>query len=333
MTSRTRYFVIASLLVLFIGVGAGLVAYYVGFQTSALFADDGPDELQFVPPDATLVAFANVHAIMTSDLRERARRALPRLPNGQEQFRNETGINVETDVDRVVACLGRPAEGGEGAGRAGLVLARGRFDAVRIESLMRDHGANVGDYRGVRLITGAESPAHAGGLSLAFIEPGLVGVGSASLVRAAIDLKKGGKSVTTNDDMMKLVRSLDAGNAWAVGRFDALASQARLPSSLAAQLLPITWFAASAHVVNGGLRGRLRAETRDEASANNLRDVVRGFLALAKLRAGSKPDLQTLVQSLDLGGTGTTVALSFSLPVEIFDLLGAAGGQGILKPR
>ncbi len=188
---------------------------------------------------------------------------------------------------------------------------------------MRDHGANVGDHGGVRLITGAESSTHPGGLSLAFIEPGLVGVGSTALVRAAIDLKNGGKSVTTNDDMMRLVRSLGAGNAWAVGRFDALASQAKLPGGLAAQLRPITWFAASAHV-NGGLRGVLRAETRDEASANNLRDVVRGFLALAKLQAGSRPDLQTLVQSLDLGGAGTTVALSFSLPVEMFDRLGAA---------
>ena len=329
MTSRTRYFVIASLLVLLIGLGAGLVAYYGGFPTSAFFAGDGPDELQFVPPDATLVAFANVREIMTSDVRDRARRALPRLPNGQEQFRNETGINVETDIDRVVACLSRSSDGGQGAA---LVLARGRFDAVRIESLMRDHGATAGDYRGVRIITGAEASAHPGGLSLAFLESGLVGVGSTSLVRTAIDVKNGGKSITTNDNMMKLIRSLDAGNAWAVGRFDALASHAQLPGGLAAQLLSITWFAASAHV-NGGLRGVLRAEMRDEASANNLRDVVRGFLALAKLQAASRPDLQTLVQSLDLGGTATTVVLSFSLPVEMFDQLGAAVGQGLVKPR
>ena len=324
MTARTRYFVIASLLALIVGLGAGLVAYYVGLPTSAFFADEGPDELRFVPPDATIVAFANVHEIMTSNLRERARRALPRLPNGQEQFRGETGINVETDVDRVVACLGL-AEGGAGSGRAALILARGRFDAVRIESLMREHGANVGEHGGVRLITGAESSRHSGGLSLAFIEPGLVGVGSASLVRAAIDMKNGGKSITANDDMMKLVRSLGAGNVWAVGRFEALASQAKLPGGLAAQLRPITWFSASAHV-NGGLRGVLRAEMRDEASANNLRDVVRGFLAFAKLQAGSRPDLKTLVQSLDIGGAGTTVALSFSLSVEMLDQLGAAVG-------
>ena len=115
MTSRTRYVVVAALSVLLIGLGTGLVAYYFGLPTSTFLADDGPDELRFVPPDATLVAFANVHEIAASDLRERARRAWPGLQNGQEQFRNETGINVETDIDRVVAYLGRPAEGGEGS--------------------------------------------------------------------------------------------------------------------------------------------------------------------------------------------------------------------------
>jgi hypothetical protein len=329
MNSRTRYLFIALLLVVLVGLGTGLVAYYVGFPTSAFFADEGPDELRFVPADATLVAFGNVHEIMTSDVRERARRGLPRLPDGHERFRAETGINVETDIDRVIACLSRPAGS---AGTAGLVLARGRFDAVRIESLMRDHGATVGDYGGVRLITGAASSAHPDGLSLGFIEPGLVGVGRTALVRTAIDLKHGGRGVTTNDDIMKRVRSLDVGDAWVVGRFEALASQANLPRGLAAQLLPITWIAASAHL-NGGLRGALRAETRDEESATTLRDLVRGFLAFAKLQAGSRPELQTLVQSVDLDGTGTAVTLSFSLPLEMFDLLGVAMGQDIVKPR
>jgi hypothetical protein len=131
---------------------------------------------------------------------------------------------------------------------------------------------------------------------------------------------------------MKRVRSLDAGDAWVVGRFEALATQASFPRGLAAQLLPITWVAASAHL-NGGLRGVLRAETRDEESASALRDLVRGFLAFAKLQAGSRPEMQTLVQSVELEGAGTNVTLSFSLPLEMFDLLGVAMGQDMLKPR
>ena len=47
------------------------------------------------------------------------------------------------------------------------------------------------------------------------------------------------------------------------------------------QIPAITWFAVSGHV-NGGLRGVIRAETRDDEAANNLRDVVRGFMALGE---------------------------------------------------
>jgi hypothetical protein len=51
---------------------------------------------------------------------------------------------------------------------------------------------------------------------------------------------------------------------------------------------------------------------------------VRGFLALAKLGSGAKPELQAVMQSLELGGTGKTVSLSFVVPAELFDVIGAA---------
>src|SRR5918994_2665947 len=107
MNRKTRYFVIASLLVLIVGVGAGLVAYYVGVPTA--FAQAGPDELQLIPQDATVVAYADVHEVMVSSLRERIRQAMPDLPDGQREFEEHTGINNETDVDRLVAAL-VPAE-------------------------------------------------------------------------------------------------------------------------------------------------------------------------------------------------------------------------------
>jgi hypothetical protein len=162
------------------------------------------------------------------------------------------------------------------------------------------------------------------------MEPGLAAIGSTTLIKSAIDLHKAGnnpqaglESVTGNEELMTLVRSLDNSNAWAVGRFDALRTQSHLPANVLNQIPAITWFAVSAHV-NGGLRGTLRAEARDDESANNLRDVVRGFLALAKLGSGAKPELQAMMQSLELGGTGKTVSLSFAVPAELFDVIGAA---------
>src|SRR4030095_6207495 len=105
MTARTRYFVVASLLVLGVGLGTGLVAYYVGFPAGAFTRAGGPDELQYVPRNATVVAFANVNEIMTSELRQKLHTVLPMPGDGQKEFQEKTGINIETDIDRVVATI------------------------------------------------------------------------------------------------------------------------------------------------------------------------------------------------------------------------------------
>ncbi len=331
MTGRTRYFVIASLLVLVVGLGTGLVAYFVGLPGLGAVRG-GPDELRYVPRTATVVAFADVGQVMTSDLRRRLRDALPTSPNGQQEFQNQTGINIETDIDRVVAFADANPVAGGGHG-SGLVLARGRFDAVKIEALLREHGAQVEDYKGKRLFvsrvrgTSADSapPAPAppnGTFGLAFLEPGLTAVGSANLLRGAVDLQSGGENVTDNEDLMAMVRSLHgANNAWVVGRFDTLTEQAALPEAVASRLPAITWFSVGAHI-NDGVSGTFTAEARDEAGAANLRDVVRGLLALAKLQAGSRPELQAAVESLAVDGQGTTVTLSFAVPSRVFDLIG-----------
>jgi hypothetical protein len=330
MTTKTRYFVIASLLVLSVGLGTGLVAYYVGFPAGAATRAGGPEELQYIPRDVTAIAYANVQEVMASELRQKLLHALPMHESGQREFENQTGINIETDIDRIVACL-TPDLSTPNLPGQGMILARGRFDEVRIESLMREHGAQVEQYKGKRLIVGEGPSSHVGSFALSFVEPGFVAFGSSKLIHSAIDLHQGGSnpqagisSVINNDELMALVRSLDGGNAWAVGRFDALTSKAHLPDNVTSRLPAITWLAASGHI-NGGLRGMIRAEARDEEAANNLRDVVRGFMALAKMQSGSNPSAQLMMQSLELGGTGKTVAISFTVPAEVFDAVGAIG--------
>jgi len=343
MTARTRYFVIVSLIGLAAGAGAGLVAYYIGVPAVVFSQNDGPAELEYVPQDASLVAYANVREVMRSEARQRLLRAMPREAEGRREFKDRTGIDIESDIDHLVAGLAPSSEGGRRS--EGVVLARGRFDEARIEALMRGHGASVESYRGARLIVAEPGGPKAGdpppsppdpaapsapssreSLAVSFIEPGLAAVGSTALVRRAIDLKEGGSGVTANDDMMTLVRSLEAGNAWAVGRFDQGSAQASLPPAVARQLPPLAWFTASGRL-NGGLRASIRAETLDEASANGLRDVIRGIIALARLQTGSRPEVQELFRSLELGGSGTTVALSFELPSEALDLLAAPPGR------
>src|SRR5207245_10280864 len=101
MTKQTRYFLVASAAVLVAGLGVGLVAYYGGGFPSLSASRSGPSELSYVPADAAVVAFANVREIMNSDLRRRLKQALPQ-ENGQKEFQDATGIDIERDIDYVV---------------------------------------------------------------------------------------------------------------------------------------------------------------------------------------------------------------------------------------
>ena len=67
---------------------------------------------------------------------------------------------------------------------------------------------------------------------------GHAGGGYQERVKQAVDLKNGGDSVLANEELINRIRPLD-GTAWAVGRFDALVAQGRLPAGFAGQLPPI----------------------------------------------------------------------------------------------
>ena len=317
MIRRTRYFMFGSVAVLLLGLCTGLVAYYAGLPTGAFGQTDMPDELVYVPPDAALVAYADVRDVMQSELRQRIRRAVPHKEEGQAEFERETGINIERDIDHVVAYLVPTGETGEENGYQGMLLARGDFDIARLEQLARQHGGQVEEYKGHRIISRRFEADEGRDVTVAFLADDMIAVGDTSRIKDSID-RTGARNVTHNTELMNLIRDIDDGNAWAVGRFDALMTHARLPEGVAAQIPAVRWFAASGQV-NGGLTGVVRAETRDEQAGQNLREVVQGFLALARMQAGSKPEMQMLVNSLQLTGSGKTVALSFSVPADVFE--------------
>lgn len=314
MTKRTRLFLLVAVGILVAGLGTGLIASYMGLQGLVLIGSDGPAELAYVPADARVVAFADVRQVMDSEVRQRLMQFEHETSQGADRFAEETGIDLRTDVDRVIASVTHDEES---ANHRPLLLVRGRFDTARIESLIRQKGGEVSQYQGIRVLTHPE-----GNVGVAFVEPGLVAVGTATAVRRAIDAKTSGSDVTDNGEVMRLVRTIDDGNAWAVARFEALTGSQQLPEDLAKQLPPITWFAATGNI-NGGVRGVLHAEARDEVAANDLRDVIRGFVALARMQTGQRPEFAQLMNSFELGGQGNTVSLGFSVPAEVFDMLGA----------
>ncbi|HJR61327.1 MAG TPA: hypothetical protein VJ813_18085 [Vicinamibacterales bacterium] len=315
MTKRTRYFMAGSAAVLAAGLCTGLVAYFAGGFPSVSAAPVA-NELRYVPADSAVVAYADVRSIMDSDLRQRLKAAMPMHEKGQEEFQAQTGIDIEKDIDYIVAAASGPTpEAG------GLVVARGRFNNTQLEALALQHGGVVEEYQGKRLVHSPENKGEQ--VTLAFLEAGLVAIGTKATVIRAIDAQMSSQSVTGNSEMMDLVAEIgNRGNAWAVGRFDTIAQQANLPAEIAQRMPPIKWFAATGHI-NGGISGTLRAEAIDEASAELLRRQVNGALAFGEMVAKSDPKVGALISSLQLTGSGKTVGLSFTVPAELLALIPA----------
>ena len=313
MKVNTRTVLLAGAGVLVVGLIAGGMAYMQGgFQTLAV-AKSGPDELRHVPDNATLVAYANVRDVMVSSFRDHLREFSPDF-DGQQQFREETGIDLESDIDSVVATL--VPDGDESSG---LVLLNGRFDPQRLERLARQHGGHVEEYSGQRLFTRVVDEAE---VSMSFVEPGVLALGSAGMVRGAIDMSTGdaADNVTANERLMGLLTYVRGGNnAWAVAEFERMDATSYVPEELLSQVPPITAMAVSGRV-NGGLSGTMTVETRDEQSGQDLHAVVQGLVALARLRVGSRPDLRGWIDSVQLVQAGNSVTLEFDLPPEILEL-------------
>ena len=313
MTRQTRLFVLGASGLLVLGLCAGLFAY-VNREAALAVAVDGPVEFRYVPADASVVAYANIREVMLSDVRERIRQiALDDI--GQNELQSQFGLDIEHDIDHMLAFLSPGVEGR----LAGLVLFRGRFDTTRLEGVVRAGGATVDIYEGKRVVS--VDTDEAGSLAMVFMEPGLVAVGDLSTVQQAIVRGSTTSDITSNSNMMGLLDLVETGsNAWAVGRFGDLSALGFLPDEVSAQMPAVAAFAISGRV-NGGLSGSLSIEGRDEEAGQNLRDVLRGFLALAAMQTTGRPALQTMVDSLQLSGAGAFATLSFWVPSDALDLL------------
>ena len=152
---------------------------------------------------------------------------------------------------------------------------------------------------------------------MAFLEPGVLALGSTSVVRQAVDAP--GADVRSNEPLMGLMTEIEGGsNAWLVARMDDPASLAWLPDRVQTQVPPLEGFAIESRL-NGGLTGRITAEGRDEQATQNLTDVVQGFLALARMQGGSRPELTPILDGFELTRTERRVTLSFNLPPDVLE--------------
>jgi hypothetical protein len=300
----------------------------VVFAGARLAAIDEPTAatLEYVTEDASMVTYANVRALMASPLRDRLREigiAHPAIAALQEW----AGVSLERDVDDLVFSTGAAA--GDAGGRQ-LLIVSGRFDSRRLEEYARAHGGRIEPYGGARIVL---APRPTGDAAIALTGSGLALVGDAPAVRRALDAKTGAvRAITDNVGFMHAVAGLDDPDAWSVATMQAVAVRAALSPDVVAQLPAIDWLAASGQL-GPGARGVITALAHDETAAEHLRELVQGFMALARMQGARNPELREVLASATLAGEGTTVSVSFGVTPGLLDLIDATGAWRLVLPQ
>ena len=283
------------------------------FSSAALAADT--QLLNLVMPDAQIMAGMNVTTAKISPFGQYVLSQFRSDEKGFQEFVSQTGFDPRHDVTEIMA-----ASSGDLKSKAGLVLARGSFDATKMAAAVNSgkSKATITQYAGATLISLSEQAEH----SVAFIGNSIVVVGDTASVKAALDRadKVNSISPALTARVQTLSTTLDA---WTVS----LASLGSLlPSELggakgpAAQPLALVKNIESS---SGGVKFGANVEISGQAVANNeqnakaLADIVRMVAGLFTLSSAQDPKLAGLVQvvqSLKVENVGTAVNISASVP-------------------
>lgn len=301
-----------------VSVSAGLAGLLLA---AGLLQASGPVPAEFDPPEGTRVlAGLDVRAFLASPLYARLEREGKGLSADLQRLRDETGLDLERDVDQVVFAGSSPSDGGEHA----LVHVSGRFDRYTLGRAIEKKGrATWRSLAGNTLYLLNEGRGSGGALT--FLGDHALVLGSRADVEAMLEGRAGGRSplldvaadVPTGAAFWlvvdgELARSMSPGGA------SPAPGQPAGPAGFA--LPPLRSILVSGDL-DPQLRLEVRAEAKDEAAARNLADAVRGLVALLPMQAAQKPELQKLASSIQVSSQGARATLKLALPWDLLDQL------------
>jgi hypothetical protein len=324
--TRSRAVLITSLSVVLSGSALALSALVMDPARAAV--GPMPAEGLALPADTRVLMGFDMKRFVASPFYARyAAKDKPQHMQAMAKLEEKTGINPERDVDTViVASRGRVEQGDQG-----LVLVSGRFDRYKlaraIETEKKVTWKKVEGETVYILDEAVKSGRHAGGL--AFLDENTLALGNlSSIEQVLVNRARGTGTIESNTALLELVRQVQPGSAfWMVGDKTALAQLKGMPGA-GNDSVGFSMPALESVIVTADLDPAVSVQftgaTTDEASAKNLADVFRGFLALATLQAGQKPELKELTTAVSVATEANKVHVNAKLPYELLDSLQAA---------
>ncbi len=330
--TRSRLVVFISMLVVVLGVVAGLSALYLDPARAAV--GPLPAEALVLPADSRFVIGFDVKRFVASPIYKRLGREM--RPDAMREIEEKTGLNPERDLDRIVIAGRGPHTGPP------LALVLGQFDRQKLgRSIETEHKGRVTwkDVEGTTVYLFREGEK--GGTAVAFLDDRALLLGSAEGIETAIGNRAHGTpGLRSNATLTALLEKLKPGAAfWMVGDQSLLANLPRSMAGPGGGDTQITLPALLSLTVTGELEPLLAVsitgEAADAAGASNLADVVRGLVALAALQAGEKAELKDLASAISVATEDNRVLVNARIPYETLDALqprkAAAGPATAIK--
>jgi hypothetical protein len=282
-----------------------------------------PQLLNLMMPDAKVLAGVNVEQAKISPFGQYVlSQVKSQTSSGLQQLTALTGFDPTRDVHELLA-----ATNGGSNNHAGLVAARGSFDAGGFAALATQHGGTVESYGGASIL---EDPKQEYGV--AFLSSSLVVAGDLANVKAAIDRQ-------TKQAPLPAAIILQVTN-WS-GSQDAWAISTVPPSSLnpGPGAIPIpgvgpggsnTAFQAIQSAAGGVKFGTnvvvtAQVQADNAQNATNLGDMLKLLASMAQLQSQGDATVTALANSLTVTTTGSTLNVSVSLPQDMLQNMIKAG--------
>jgi hypothetical protein len=250
-------------------------------------------------------------------------------PQAFAELEEKTGLNPERDVDQVYVAGGDIPTGPRA--NAGLVVVTGRFDRYKVAHAIETEkrGVTSKTVQGTTVYLFNEDRSGRGNGAAAFLDDNTIVFGGQAAVEQTVAARaRGDVPLRNNTALLSLIEGVKPGSTfWMVGDQTLLANMPKAipgpggPGTSQSLELP----ALKSLVVTGDLDPQisldLTGETPDEASAKNLADVVRGFVALASLQANQKPEFKQLASAVSVTTEATRVHVAARFPYELLDSL------------
>lgn len=273
-----------------------------------------PALARLVPRDTQLAAGLRLDLLKTAPAYRTLESHAPKA--WMDDLVKHSGLDPRRDIAELLVTFN---------GQDAVVLAQGRFDVPRLESLVGEFGAKRLPH-GQRTLFGTEDGA------VVFLDGNTAAVGPARRLRSLID----GPGGIPAPILAALATLPPQSQAWVAAtgasqwlRIPEFRGDGALNSDNFNRILGSLQTVTGAAEVGGSIDLRLTGECATADAAKMLHDTLRGFLGLGRLATGEdKTDMLRLYDSVAITKQDRTVRASALVPADLVEKLAAlAGGR------